>query len=101
MGLQTPWEQYTLYGAIGTFLYGSYAPFRKAHFLHKWLHESDPCLKDIWAARANLSAAEQNGGERYLQELKRVPRRYAFIPLSFLVVEGVLTGYRKFSDVFR
>jgi len=100
VGLQTPYEQYTLYISFGVFLYGAYTPFRKAVFLNKWLHETDPSLKDIWAARANLSLAEQNGGERYLQELKRVPKRYAVLPLSFLLIEGIRSGYRKLSHVF-
>ena len=100
VGMQTPYEQYTLYVSFGAFVYGAYSPIRKAFFLNRWLHEADPSLKDIWAARANLSVAEQKGGERYLEELKRVPKRYAVLPLSFLLFEGIRSGYRKLSSVF-
>eukprot|EP01031_Cornospumella_fuschlensis_P029885 gene29885-36082_t len=100
MGLETPYEQYILYVSCGAFLYGAYTPMRKAFFLNRWLHETDPSLKDIWAARVNLSTAEQRGGERYLQELKRVPKRYAVIPLSFLLIESFRIGYRKLGDRF-
>lgn len=100
VGLQTPYEQYALYVSVGTFVYSSYSPIRKAFFLNRWLHETDPSLKDIWAARANLSLVEQKGGERYLQELRKIPKRYAALPLSFLLIEGICSGYRKLSSVF-
>lgn len=100
VGLETPYEQYTLYGTLGAFVYGTYTPMRKAFYLNKWLHESDESLKDIWAARVNLSAAEQKGGERYLQELRKVPQRFAVLPLSFLLIEGIRVGYRSLSGVF-
>jgi hypothetical protein len=100
LGMQTPYEQYTLYATVGAFLYGSYSPIRKAFFLEKWLHETDPSLKDIWLARANLSLVEEKGGMRYVQELKKVPKRYAILPLSFLLIEGIRSGYRQLSSVF-
>jgi hypothetical protein len=100
VGLQTPYEQYTFYGSIGIFILGAYSPIQKAHFLNKWLHETDPSLKDIWAARANLSSAEQKGGQRYLEELKKVSRRYAVLPVSFLLFESIRFGYRKMSSAF-
>ena len=98
--MQTPYEQYTLYVSVGAFLYGAYSPIRKAFFLDRWLRETDPSLKVIWAARANLSIAEQKGGVQYLQELKKVPKRYAILPLSFLLIEGIRFGYHQLSSVF-
>jgi hypothetical protein len=94
VGMCTPYEQYTLYICVGCAFYASYSPARKAFFLNKWLHETDESLKDIWAARGNLTISEQKGGMRYVQELKRVPRRYALLPVSFLLIEG----YRKVSS---
>jgi len=81
-------------------IYGAYNPIRKAIFLNKWLHEKDAALKDIWVARANLTLAEQKGGERYLTELRKVPRRYAILPVSFLIIEGIRVGYRKLASKF-
>jgi hypothetical protein len=43
---------------------------------------------------------KQKGGQRYLEELKKVPRRYAAIPVSFLLFESIRFGYRKMSSAF-
>ena len=98
--LDTPYYQYMLYVSVGAFLYRSYTPMRKAYYLNKWLHEKDPSFKDIWAAKANLSSAEQKGGERYLEELRRVPRRLKMLPLGFLFFESCRVGYRKLDNFF-
>jgi hypothetical protein len=100
IGLQTPYEQYILYGSIGTFLYGAYTPFRQYYFLSKWLRETDPVFKDIFAARGKLSEVELRAGSRYLELLKKSQRNYAFIPLSFLAVEAIRYGYRRLSGFF-
>lgn len=77
-------------------MYASWTPVRKAIFLSRYLHETDPSHKKIWAARANLSQVELDGGHEYLKELKKSPRRCALVPLTFVLVEG----YRKWKDRF-
>jgi len=95
-GLDSPYDQYGLYLTVGGAIYASWTPVRKAIYLSKHLHETDPSLKKIWAARANLSQVELEGGPEYLKELKRIPRRYSTVPLVFVLVEG----YRKFKSVY-
>jgi hypothetical protein len=97
LGLVTVWEQYALYGSVGGFLKGSFRPIRKHYFFDKWLKEQDQGLKIIWGARSGLTTLELEAGEEYLKELQRVPRRLAVIPLSFFVLESVLTGFRKYA----
>lgn len=92
-GLHSPYEQYGLYLTVGGAVYASWTPVRKAIFLSRYLHETDEAYKDI---RANLSSSELKAGQRYLAELKKIPKRDAMVPLTFLLVEG----YRKWKDRF-
>lgn len=95
-GLNTPYEQYCLYLSVGGAMYASWTPVRKAIFLSRYLRETDESLKDIWAARANLSSAELKGGQRYLEYLKNSPKRFGMVPLTFLLIEGI----RKLKNHF-
>jgi hypothetical protein len=100
IGLSTPWEQYTLYGTVGTALLASLQPLRKGYYLNKWLNESDDVLKIIWAGKGKLLDSEMQAGKAYLAILRQSPRRWSLLPITFLVIEGARFGYKRmFSNV--
>eukprot|EP00455_Lapot_gusevi_P017340 TRINITY_DN1922_c0_g1_i1.p1 TRINITY_DN1922_c0_g1~~TRINITY_DN1922_c0_g1_i1.p1 ORF type:complete len:107 (-),score=0.95 TRINITY_DN1922_c0_g1_i1:61-381(-) len=102
MGLTTPDEQYCLYMSVGVALIASRKPFMRAYWMNKYLHATDVDAKDIYAARGRFSQAELNyaekRGEQYLKELRSVPRRWALLPLSFVIVESARIAYKRFKS---
>jgi hypothetical protein len=93
--LTTPWEQYTLYGSVATAVFASYQPLRKGYYLNKWINEPDEILKLIWAGKGKLMDSEMQAGKVYLKILRQTPRRWAMLPVTFCVFEGLKLGYRK------
>lgn len=97
IGLLTPDEQYCLYGSVLLFLSASRKPFMQAYWLNKYLHATDESMKDICAGRGNFSEAELRAGEKLLKELRKTPRRWAAVPVAFLIVESAIIAKRSFS----
>ena len=58
IGLESPAEQYGLYGSIIAAVWNSITPLRKARNLKKWLSETDEGMKAIYAVRGQLSQVE-------------------------------------------
>eukprot|EP00455_Lapot_gusevi_P017342 TRINITY_DN1922_c0_g1_i5.p1 TRINITY_DN1922_c0_g1~~TRINITY_DN1922_c0_g1_i5.p1 ORF type:complete len:180 (-),score=18.63 TRINITY_DN1922_c0_g1_i5:61-600(-) len=102
MGLTTPDEQYCLYMSVGVALIASRKPFMRAYWMNKYLHATDVGAKIIYAGRGRFSQAELNyaekRGEQYLKELRSVPRRWALLPLSFVIVESARIAYKRFKS---
>lgn len=100
-GLTIPQEQYALYGTTLFAIGASRKPFMQAYWMNKYLRETDESVKMIYAFRGKFSHVELNGGEAYLKELRRVPHRWALLPLSFIIVEGTRIAYKRlFSSKF-
>ena len=99
VGLDTPWEQYTLYGSIVGVMYASIKPFRKGYYLSKYLHEANVEHKIIWMSKGGLLDLDLKAGELYATMLKRTPMRLAMIPITFLAVEALKMGYRNIAKM--
>ena len=74
IGLESPAEQYGLYGSIIVAAWNSIKALRKARNLEKWLSETDEGLKAIYTVRGQLSPAELAAGKPYLIYLRAIPR---------------------------
>jgi hypothetical protein len=88
-GFRSPWEQYILYGSVATAAFASFQPLHKGYYLNKWMNESDEILKDIWAGKGKLMAYEMTAAKVYLPMLRQTPRRWALLPISFCVFQGL------------
>ena len=95
IGLTTPYEQYGLYATTIVPAFAVFYPIRQAYYLNKYLHENDPHYKVIWAAKSKLTSFELGAGEKYLKDLRKTSKRYACVPLTFILFEGIRIGYRK------
>lgn len=97
IGLSTPAEQYFFYGSVFVFLAASRKPFMKALWMDKYLNTTDASLKKMYAGRGNISTVELEAGAEYLQEMRRIPRRWAIIPVGFVIVQSARIALRSFS----
>jgi hypothetical protein len=97
IGLTTPWEQYTLYGSIVTSAFKSFQPLRKEYYLKKWINEPNEMLKISWAGKGKLLDSEMKAGKEYLRILRQTPRRWALLPITFCVFEGLKLGYMRYT----
>jgi hypothetical protein len=97
MGMTTQAEQYGLYVSLLAPVFGSVLPLRKAYYINKYVHETDPEMKIMIAGKANLSESEKLASNAFLKNYKAVPRRLVGIPATFILFEIVSLGYTKFK----
>ena len=85
IGLITQAEQYGFYVSAVVPVFGSILPLRKAFYINKYVHETDPLVKIAIAGRANLSQSEKEASIAYLKIYRAQPRRLALIPVTFII----------------
>jgi hypothetical protein len=95
--MKEQYEQYGFYGTLTLFVTQSMQPMRKAYFLQKYVHETDPEIKICYASRGNLSSADMEASKVFLKHYRAVPIKLAFIPIAFVVFEY---GRMKFNSIF-
>ena len=81
-------DQYGLYIATIVPIVGSIRPLRRAYYINKYVHETDAENKLMIAAKARLTEYEIKASAVFLKNYRAVPRKLAFIPALFIVVEG-------------
>lgn len=94
VGLSTPAEQYSLYGSVLVAMMASRKPVMQAYWMNRYLHETDQSVKKMLAGRGKFTQIELDAGAEFLKEMKRIPRRWSLLPISFLVVEGLRIAYK-------
>jgi hypothetical protein len=95
IGLVSPYEQYAFYGSIGLTVFGSLQPLRKAYWINRWIHETNPEYKIMIAGRANLSQAERDAAKLFLQHYSSVPKKLALVPIVFITFEFIRSLFKK------
>ena len=101
IGLLSPYEQWAFYGTLILSCSQSVRPMYKYYYMSKYLETSDKDLRLIWAFKGGLSQIELDAGRAMLEDYRRVPRRYAVIPLAFIAGEVLKVSYQKVSSYFR
>ena len=98
IGMVEQYQQYGLYGTTLLAVSQSIQPMKKAFWLHKYVHEKDESMRKIWAGRGNLSTSEKEVSELLLIHYKNVPRRWAMLPITFVVFELTKALYFRFTS---
>jgi hypothetical protein len=80
---------------------GSAFAMRRAFYLNKWVHATDPDVKQMIAGFVNLTASQKDAAQLWLQHYKSVPKRLAYIPLTFIVIETMRAGYAKVKSFWK
>ena len=99
--MTTQAEQYGLYISLIIPILGSVLPLRKAYYLNKYIHETDPSMKIMIAGRANLSESEKLASNEFLKYYRSVPRRLSVVPVLFIAFELARTGYGKIKKWYK
>ena len=97
IGLREQSDQWGFYFTTAVFMSQSLQPMRKAYWLQKYIHETDPDHKIAYASRGNLSTADMNASQVFLKHYRAVPRRWAVLPLTFAVFEFSKGLYSRFQ----
>ena len=93
LGLNTPYEQYALYGSIGVATFGSFRPLKKHYYLNKYLNTQDSRLKLSYAFIGGLQQYEINAGYIALDAYRQTTRRLIAIPIAFVALESMKILY--------
>ena len=100
IGLNTQYEQYAFYGSTVALLYPTIPYMRKVFYTHKFLHEKIPEDKYVWASRAGLNEVDIKNAEKMLEDFRKVPRRWATLTASFIVIEIISKSYKLLHERF-
>ena len=93
LGINTPYEQYALYGSVGVAAFGSFRPLKKHYYLSKYLNTQDSRLQLSYAFKGKLQQYEINAGNIALDAYGQTTRRLVTIPVAFIVLESIKVLY--------
>ena len=86
-----------VFGLSFAFIAGSFKPLRKANYLHKYIHATDPEQKIVWASKGPFLQAELDAAHALLKDYQRIPRRLVGLPLTFIFYEVSMKLYNKYG----